>query len=88
MEIFEVFKWIVYIITGICGWFIKVLWDAQKEMRDDLKKIELNLSEKYTKTEDFKGAIHELKNDFKEMTQPLFKKLDRIEDYLIGKSKD
>ena len=84
----EIIKWGLYVLTGIMGWFIRILWDAQKELRDDMKKIELNLSEKYTKKEDFKEAIHNMKDDFKELTVPLFKKLDKIEEYLLHRNRD
>lgn len=83
MELLEVIKWGTYVLTAIAGWFIKLLWDAQKEMRRDLQKIELNMSENYTKKNDFKDAILELKEDFKEVSKPLFSKLDRIEEFLL-----
>ena len=83
MDFLEVLKWGAYVATAVVGWFVKVLWDAQKELRDDMKKIELNISENYTKKDDFKDVIFEIKHEFKELTQPLFRKLDRIEEYLL-----
>jgi len=79
----DVIKWAAYVATGVVGWFVKILWDAQKELREDMKRIEIALSDKYIKKEDFKDVISDLKEDFKEMTQPLFKKLDKIEEYLL-----
>lgn len=83
MELAEIVKWLAYLATGIGGWFLKMLWDAQKELREDMKRIELNLSENYTKRNDFKEAILELKEEFKEMSQPIFRKLDKIEEFLL-----
>jgi len=88
MEIFEVLKWGAYIAAAVIGWFVRILWGAQKDMMADMKKLELNLSENYTKKNDFKDVIGEMKFEFKELTQPLFKKLDRIEDFLLNNKKD
>ena len=85
MEFAELIKWAAYILTGVLGWFIRVLWDAQKELREDMKRIELHMSENYTKRNDFKEAISDMRDDWKEMVQPLFKKLDKIEEYLLQK---
>jgi len=88
VDISEVIKWAAYIIMGVIGWFVRVMWDAQKELRDDMKKIELNISENYTKRNDFRDAIAHLKDDFKEMSVPLFKKLDKIEEYILKRHMD
>ena len=88
MEFAELIKWAAYVMTGIMGWFIRVLWDAQKELREDMKKIELHISENYTKRNDFKEALNTMKEDWKEMTQPIFKKLDKIEEYLLHAKND
>jgi len=88
MDISELFKWAAYLLTGIMGWFVRVLWDAQKELQEDMKKIELHISENYTKRNDFRDAIANLKNDFKEMSVPLFKKLDKIEEYILKRHMD
>lgn len=83
----EIIKWAGYVLTGVIGWFVNVLWNAQKELREDMKKIELNLAENYTKKEDFKELVTSFEERLKETTQPLYKKLDRIEDILLGRPK-
>lgn len=52
-----------------------------------MKKLELDIVNNYTKRNDFKEAISELKEEMREITQPLFKKLDKIEEYFIHKSR-
>lgn len=87
MELMELTKWAAYVATAVVGWFVKVLWDAQKELREDMKYIELNILENYIKRNDFKDAIDSLKEDMKTITLPIFKKLDRIEDFLLNPNK-
>lgn len=84
----ELIKYAVYGIMAVVGWFVRVLWDAQKEMQNDMKKLELDIATNYTRKSDFKDIIAELKEDMKEITQPLFKKLDKIEEYFIHRTKE
>ena len=84
----ELVKYAVYGIMAVVGWFVRILWDAQKEMRDDLKKIELDIAANYTKRSDFKDVISELKDEMREVTAPLFKKLDKIEEYFIHMNRE
>ena len=79
----ELIKYGVYALLAVSGWFLRVLWDAQKEMRNDLKKIELDIATNYTRRSDFKEVISEMKDEFKEITKPLYSKLDRIEEYIL-----
>lgn len=81
----EILKYAAYIISGIIGWFVKTLWIAQKELREDMKKIELNLAENYTKRVDFRDVVGKLEEKMKETTQPLYQKLDRIEKILLNR---
>lgn len=88
MSELELLKWGAYVLVGITGWFVRVLWEGQKEMRKDLREIEKNLAENYMKKPDIKEMVSELKLDMREVLQPLVKKLERLEDHLIISKKD
>ena len=38
----ELVQWGAYVITGVIGWFVKTLWDAQAKLREDLTQLEVN----------------------------------------------
>ena len=63
------------IVCGFVGWFTKTIYDANKELRDDLNNLRVHLPEKYV-----------AKHDFERMSEALFKKLDRIENKLDQKA--
>lgn len=68
----EVFKWAVYVITGLLAW---VGNDMRREInanKQEFSDYKLHVSEYYLK-----------KEELKEMMQPILRKLDKIEDYLI-----
>lgn len=81
----ELVKWGGYLLTGIVGWFVKTLWNAQSKLREDMSELALNVSENYTKKTDFRDMIDSFDIKIKESTQPLYKKLDRIEDILLNR---
>ena len=63
------------IMTGL-GWFARQLWDAVKELREDLHKLETNLPSTYLRRDEFRDGIKEIKDILNEM----FRKIDDIRD--------
>lgn len=89
-----VINWIIGGAGAVLGWLVKVIWDAIKELKSDMKQIERDLPEIYVRKDDFRIAVAEIKGDMKELRQDmkegfnkmdttlglLFKKLERKED--------
>ncbi len=69
----ELVQWGAYVITGVIGWFVKTLWDAQADLREDMKQLEINLPKEYVS-----------KGDFRDMYQTVLLKLDKIETLFMG----
>lgn len=67
-----------FTIAGVlAGWIIHALWDAQREMRDDLKKIEQNLPEIYVRRDDFKEFSRDIREMFNKIIDKLEQKMDK-----------
>lgn len=79
----EVVKWGAYVFTAVGGWFLRVLWTAQASLRKDLKALEIQLPENYVKKEDYKESTKQMRESVRETIQPLFRKLDRLEEILL-----
>jgi len=89
-----VINWIIGGAGAALGWLVKVIWDAIKELKSDMKQIERDLPEIYVRKDDFRLAVAEIKSDMKELRTDmkdgfksidttlglLFKKLERKED--------
>ena len=58
------------------GWFARQLWDAVQQLKKDMSNLELNISDRYVKKDDFKDGIKEIK----EMLAKIFDKLDAKAD--------
>jgi hypothetical protein len=53
---------------AVAGWFARQIWDAMKELRRDLHKIEVALPRDYVRKDDL--------GEIKTMIQKIFDKLD------------
>ena len=81
------FNWVVGVCGFLGGWVLKVIWDAIKELKTDIRQIERDLPEVYVRKDDFKEAVRDIKQDMKDgfnkidgMLGLLFKKLENKED--------
>ena len=81
------FNWVVGVCGFLGGWILKVIWDAIKELKSDIRQIERDLPEVYVRKDDFKEAIRDIKQDMREGFNKIdntlgliFKKLEHKED--------
>ena len=81
------FNWVVGVCGFLGGWILKVIWDAIKELKSDIRQIERDLPEVYVRKDDFKEAIRDIKQDMKDGFNKIdntlgliFKKLEHKED--------
>lgn len=58
------------------GWFARQLWDAVQNLKADMSRLELSISDNYVKKDDWKDGIKELKD----MLAKIFDKLDNKAD--------
>ncbi len=81
------FNWVVGVCGFLGGWVLKVIWDAIKDLKTDIRQIERDLPEVYVRKDDFKEAVRDIKQDMKEGFNKIdntlgliFKKLEHKED--------
>jgi hypothetical protein len=63
------------ILAGI-GWFARQIWEAVKELREDLHRIEVDLPSTYVKRVDYAQDLIEIKA----LLQKIFDRLDQKVD--------
>ena len=87
-------NWLFGGFGAAVGWVLKVIWDAIKELKADMKQIERDLPEVYVRKDDFRASIKDMQDDIREVKSDMkeglrgindtlgliFKKLDRKED--------
>ena len=78
-----VINWGLAVISGLIGFWVKVMWDelkalhkADTELADKVGRIEVLVAGKYVTRDEFDRAV-----------QRIFQKLDNIEVHLTGKDR-
>lgn len=60
------------VLLAVAGWFCRQIWDAVKELREDLHSIEVDLPSNYIRRDEFSEGMREIK----EMLGKIFDKLE------------
>lgn len=63
-------------LLAVIGWFARVLWEANKELRGDLAKLKDDLADRYVRRDDFREFAREIR----ELLVGISDKLDRKAD--------
>jgi F0F1-type ATP synthase membrane subunit b/b' len=74
-----IINWLFAGFGATIGWVMKVVWDAIKELKADMKQIERDLPEIYVRKDDFKTAMTDVKDVMKEFRADMkdgFSKVD------------
>lgn len=66
-------------LVGIGGWFARQLWDAVKELKRDISKLELHISEKYVKKADVETFKQDMDKRFDKLEYMMNKLIDKLE---------
>ena len=67
----------VAIISAIFGWLFKIVWDAIKELKVDLKETNLLIHEKYVRREDYHIEMAKIETMFQRIMDKLDGKADK-----------
>lgn len=83
----SVFNGIVALCGALGGWVLKVIWDAIKDLKDEVRGVDRHINENFVRRDDFKDAIRDIKEDMRagfsnvdKTLGLLFKKLEGKED--------
>ena len=70
-------NWVFTAFGATLGWLVKVLWDAIKDLKTDLKLIEREVHTNYVSKDDYRQDILEVKEILKQIFDKLDKKVDK-----------
>ena len=65
------------VVVGVIGWFVRVLWDADKEMRESLSRLREEMPREYVQKEDYRRDIYDIKEMLKDISSKLDGKADK-----------
>ena len=80
----DMFDWLIGIGGAVVGWMLKLIWEAIRDMRVEIKDLDKQMHDDFVRRDDFKEAIQDIKTDMRlgfdkvdTRLGMLFKKLDQ-----------
>lgn len=77
MDLQTIFNIIGAGISTCLGWFAKELWNAVKELKEDLAKLREELPKNYVPKEDFRDGLREIKDMLHTISSKIDTKVDK-----------
>jgi len=69
-------NWVYGGVMTIIGWFGRVLWEADRDLRQDLSKLREDLPKQYVAKDDYREDVR----DIKAMLEKIFDRLETKAD--------
>ena len=77
MDFQNVMDGVMALVGAVLGWFVKIIWDAIKELQRDLKETNQTIHEHYVRKEDYRLDIAEIRGMFNRIMDKLDSKVDK-----------
>ena len=77
MEFQNILDGVMALVGAVLGWFVKIIWDAIKELQRDMKETNQTIHEHYVRKEDYRIDIAEIRGMFNRIMDKLDSKVDK-----------
>ena len=77
-----IINWLFTGFGAALGWVLKVVWDAIKDLKADVKQIERDLPEVYVRKDDFKTAMTYVKDVMKDLRADMKEGFSKVDSTL------
>lgn len=68
---------IMALVGAVLGWFVKIIWDAIKELQKDMKDTNTLIHEHYVRKDDYRIDLAEIRGMFNRIMDKLDNKVDK-----------
>lgn len=77
MEFQQIINLSIGAVLSILGWFARQLWDAVQSLKEDMKKLEVDLPTHYVRKEDLEARFDRLEAALNRIFEKLDHKADK-----------
>lgn len=74
----DVATWGWMLVSGVIGWSLKALWDAQKDVTRDFAALEVKLAENYVRKVDLQPILERMERSLRSIEDKLDGKADKV----------
>ena len=80
----QIINWLFAGFGAAIGWILKVIWDAIRDLKSDIREIEKDLPEVYVRKDDFREAVREMRETMRDVRADMKAGFDRVDVTLGG----
>lgn len=73
----DLFNWLLGGATAVLGWLGKTLWDAVQQLKEDVKKIEVELPSHYVRKDELEAKLDKVEAMLNKIYDKLETKADK-----------
>lgn len=77
MEAQQIINIIIGTVLSVLGWFARQLWDAVQTLKEDMKKLEVDLPTHYVRKEDLENRLDRLEAAINRIFEKIDSKADK-----------
>lgn len=77
MQLFDFLPAAFGAAMAVMGWFMRILWDASKELHSDLSRLREELPREFVLREDYRRDIYEIKQLLRDISEKIDGKADK-----------
>ena len=77
MDVQSLFNTLFGILIAAVGWWCRQIWDSIQDLKDDVKRIEVDMPHYYVTKDDYRDDISEIKKMLSDIFQELKTKADK-----------
>jgi hypothetical protein len=77
MDIQYIVDGVIALVGALFGWLFKIVWDAIRELKDDMKETNRLIHENYVRKDDYRIDMAEIKAMFHRIMDKLEQKADK-----------
>ena len=77
MDVQYIVDGVIALVGALFGWLFKIVWDAIRELKEDMKETNRMIHENYVRKDDYRIDMAEIKGMFTRIMDKLEQKADK-----------
>lgn len=77
MDVQYIVDGVIALVGALFGWLFKIVWDAIRELKEDMKETNRMIHENYVRKDDYRIDMAEIKGMFNRIMDKLEQKVDK-----------
>lgn len=79
MDLQVLFNGAVSVIFLLSGWFIRTIYDAIRDLKEDMREVEREIRDKYLRKDDYREDMSQIREELKDIKRIMGSIYDKLD---------